>query len=163
MKTITINPFDVSSIENAIKELREYKKSLDKKCLKLIEIMCAEGEDYAINAVGHVDTGKTLSTIMGYRKGKEGLVVAGGNAVWLEFGTGVGNAEWAGGELPEGIVAHGEYGKGLGKNPPWFYFDERDGKVHITWGIDANSFMWKTARFLEENVSEYARKAFNEV
>ena len=163
MKTITINAFDENSINNAIAELKAYKKSLTSKCLKLIEVMCAEGEDYAINAVGHVDTGETLSSIMGYRKGKEGIIVAGGQAIWIEFGTGVGRAEWAGGVLPEGIVAHGEYGKGYGKKPPWFYYDEADGKLHIAWGLDATSFMWKTARFLENNVGEYARKVFNEV
>ena len=162
MKKITIQ-LSEESIKAAIKELDKYKRDINKKVQRLIELMVQHGEDYAINEVGHVDTGETLSSIHGYRDGNKGVVVAGGNAIWLEFGTGIRHNGPAGGsQHPKGTelgMTIGEYGKGQGANPGgWWYYD--GDKVRHTYGIEANLFMWKTARELERVAPELAREVF---
>lgn len=173
MKTITINPFDVSSIENAIADLKAYKKSLNEKCMKLIEAMCKEGEAYArARFAGHLWTGHLQETIMGYRKGNIGIISVGGDALWVEFGTGVAGGGYVGENMPASIPAtlsdgtSVSYPGGLGRGSDpngWTYYDKEFDRYVHTKGHPSDPFMWKTARFLEENVSEYARKAFNEV
>lgn len=162
MKKITIQ-LSEESIKAAIKELNKYKRELDKKVNALIELMLKHGEDYAINQVGHVDTGETLSSIHGYRDGNKGVVVAGGNAIWLEFGTGV-RHNGAQGSSPHPVGAElgmtiGDYGQGKGANPNgWWYYD--GDKVKHTYGIPANMFMWHTARELERVAPELAKEVF---
>ena len=162
MKKITIQ-LSEESIKAAIKELDKYKKELSKKVHALIDLMLKHGEDFAINQVGHVDTGETLSSIHGYRDGNKGVVVAGGNAIWLEFGTGVRHNGPAGGSPhPKGTelgMTIGEYGKGQGANPGgWWYYD--GDAVKHTYGIPANMFMWHTARELERVAPELAKEVF---
>jgi hypothetical protein len=162
MKRITMK-LDPDSIGKAIKELQAYKKDLAKKVQQLIDRMVEYGEDYAINQVGHVDTGETVSSIHGYRNGNKGVIVAGGNSIWLEFGTGVKH------NTPQGSSPHpkgqelgmtiGDYGQGKGANPQgWWYYD--DDRIKHTFGIRANMFMWKTARELERVAPELAREVF---
>jgi hypothetical protein len=125
--------------------------------------MCQYGEDFAINQVGHVDSGETVSSIHAYRNGNKGVIVAGGNAVWLEFGTGTRYNGAAGtSPHPEGEelgMKIGEYGAGHGADPNgWWYYDGE--RIKRTFGIQANMFMWKTARELERIAPELAREVF---
>ena len=152
-----------NGIKNAIKELRKYKNDIKRKTLKLIDSMLKFGEDYAINSVAHIDTGETLSSIRGYRNGDKGVIVAGGNAIWIEFGTGVRNNGSAGtSPHPKGSelgMAIGTYGKGHGADPNgWWYYDE--GEVKHTYGIKANMFMYKTALELQRVCPELAKEVF---
>ena len=163
MTTIKVDLNADNGIKNAIKELRQYRNSIKSKTLKLIDSMLRFGEDYAINSVAHVDTGETLSSIKGYRNGTKGVIVAGGNAIWIEFGTGVRNNGSAGtsphhkGE--ELGMTIGTYGQGKGADPNgWYYYD--DGEVVHTFGIKANMFMYKTALELQRVCPELAKEVF---
>lgn len=152
------------SISDAIKQLNTYKRELNRKVQLLLDAMVAYGEDYAINEVGHVDTGETLETIHGYRNGNKGVIVAGGNAIWLEFGVGVRHNGPAGSSPhPKGAelgMTIGEYGKKQGANTNgWWYYGE-DGQAHHTYGTKAQMFMWRTARELERVAPELAREVF---
>lgn len=160
------------SIKSAIKQLNSYKRSLNKKVLKLIDAMVAYGEDYAINEVGHVDTGDTLNTIRGYRNGNKGVIVAGGSAVFLEFGTGVRYNGPAGssphpkgneldmtiGEYPDDYYV--EHGVSRGASKHGWYYENGAGEYVHTYGIPAKMFMWKTARELERVAPELAKEIF---
>ena len=89
--------------------------------------------------------------------------MAGGAAIWLEFGTGVYYPDNYPGEKPSGIVAHGEYGKKENKGStgdPWFYYDEKQGRFRITRGLPARAFMWQTATHLRNHFPELARKVW---
>lgn len=158
------------SIKQAIDDLKTYKRDLSRKINLLIDHMVKFGEDYAINQVGHVDSGETLSSIRGYRSGNKGVIVAGGNAIWLEFGTGVRyNGPAGGSPHPQGAelgLTIGEYpgeyyvkhGQSQGASPDgWWYIDDA-GRARHTYGIEANMFMWKTARELERVAPELARE-----
>lgn len=151
--TIKIDIFNPQSIDNAISAVEHFKNSIKEQVSTMLDAMVAYGESYAINTLAHIDTGETLDSIVGYRDKNKGFIVAGGNAIWLEFGTGVyvsGQQEYPI-MIPPGIVYHGEYGKGGGDNPDgWFYLDDKDGKIHHTMGIPANMFMYKTLKQLEE-------------
>lgn len=131
-----------------------------------IEKLVGEGEKFAIWGISdHIDTGETISTIRGiaYRSQNKGVIVAGGAAIWLEFGTGVvKNFE----EYPHpkaeelGMSAIGTYGDGNGSNPNgWFYRDE-SGQVHHSNGVEATMFMYNTAKILAEKAPEYAKEVF---
>ena len=162
MKKIVISLSD-QSINSALKELQAYKKELSRKVNQIIDLMCKYGEDYAINQVGHVDSGETVSSIHGYRQGNKGVIVAGGNAVWLEFGTGV-RYNGSAGSSPHPVgeelgMVIGEYGLKHGANPNgWWYYDGEQAKH--TYGVKANMFMWKTARELERVAPELAKEVF---
>lgn len=147
-------------IDAAIREIKRNRLEVDKKVQELISVMVAEGEDYAINTVGHVDTGETLASIHGYREGNKGVIVAGGAAIWLEFGTGViRNSERHPKADELGMKAWGEYGKGHGKDPNGWYYPDGEGWSH-TYGIEANMFMYHTAQYLKQIFTEKAREVF---
>lgn len=111
----------------------------------------------------HIDTGNTLSTIHGYRNGNNGVIVANGAAIWIEFGTGV----YADGQTDHpllgrvnGIVGHGEYGKGHGADPNGWWYPGDDGEWHHTYGIKANYFMYNTAQMLKRECPQMAKEVF---
>lgn len=180
---IKIDPFNPESVDRAIKIIREHAEWVERTLKLLIEELVKFGENEAINRVEHIDTGETLNSITGYtfaagRHGNVGVVVAGGHAVWIEFGTGVYyNAGDAYPERPEGIVGIGEYGQGKGNQDFWLYptDDERlalrrpngdpvimdSGKYLAgTHGIPQNMFMWYTAQEMHNKVPEFARSLF---
>lgn len=164
-KTITIN-VSVNSIDKAIKELEVYKTRIEQRLNQLIDRMCADGASYAILNLTHIDTGATQSSIIGYRSGNMGIIEVGGNAIWIEFGTGVlgnrgsDNVHQDRGLL--GISEWGTYGKGQGSNPGgWFYYDEADhGKLKHTFGIPMNPFMEQAAHRLEREFRRKAKEVF---
>ena len=179
--TVIHIPLSEDGIEQAIREIKAYKRQLNGKIQRLITAMCRYGEDYAINVVGHVDTGETVNSIQGYRNGNRGVIVAGGNAIWLEFGTGVyynghpnGSPHPLGEELGFRI---GEYGQQHGLDQGWFYPTD-DPRYEIrrptadggdagtgygyTHGIEAQMFMFKTARELERKFPELAKQVFGQ-
>lgn len=146
-------------------------RTIPKNVVALISQMTRQGESWAINLVGHIDTGETVSSIHGYRNGDKGVIVAGGAAIWLEFGTGVVyNGE--GYNHPKaqelGIYAHGTFGKGHGASFNGWYYPDPNG-THIfngepyshTLGIPANRFMYNTAQMLIKNYPEMAKEIFS--
>lgn len=161
-KKITISASS-EGFRAAARWLENYKKQLEKNIESLIKRMCKEGEVTAKILLTHYDTGETSNSIMGYRDGKNhGVIIAGGNAIWLEFGTGV----YAPGQVDypkevDGIVGHGEYGDGHGADPSgWYYYDEVLGEVRHTYGIPANMFMYETSKMLQRQYAKMAKEIF---
>lgn len=160
---------------NAVaKFLLDYEKTLKGKVEELIRVMCRNGEDYAINGVGHIDTGETLSSIKAYRLGNVGVIIAGGQALWIEFGTGVvanaGNAPHP--KATElGMMPWGTYvapypvnktGEPHGADPNgWWYYDDA-GKLKHTYGIRGNKFFYNTAQMLRRSYPDMAKEIFGD-
>ena len=172
-------PLSTDGIDSAIKEIKAYKRKLYGKMQRLITAMCKEGEAYAIANVTHIDTGETVDSIHGYRKGNRGVIVAGGQAVWLEFGTGVyWNGYPNGSPHPYGEALGfkiGEFGKQHGLDQGWF-FPTTDPRYEIirhtangdvgtgygyTHGIQADMFMFKTIQELRRRAPELAKEIFS--
>lgn len=158
-------PLSTAGLNKAAEWLEDYAKSaLPKNCTDLISMMIGEGEHWAINELGHIDTGSTLSTIMGYREGDSGVILANGAAIWIEFGTGVvANA----GSTPHpkaaelGMSPWGTYGKGHGASFNGWWYKGDDGEYHHTMGIPANHFMYNTAQMLRRECGRMAQEIFS--
>jgi len=160
--------------------LTQIKLNVESCVSSLLDVLASEGESYAINYLGHIDTGTTLASISALRKGKQAIILAGGNAIWVEFGTGVirnsGNThpEVVDSEVP--IYPHGGYGKGRGKyTQGWWYYSDtqpnhssytraKNGGYYVhTKGIPQNMFMYHTYEKLVDKLPEYAKECFKEV
>ena len=162
-KKITIS-LSQSSIQNAIKELRQYQNDLNRKCEELAHRLADEGVIIAkmeIMSFPAVCTGELLESI----RDKPGAVITNGSqwviytgcpwAKYVEFGTGLvgqnnphpepGLANWK-----YDINNHGESG--------WFYF--KDGEWHWTKGMPSRPFMYETRMELATKVAKIAREVF---
>ena len=169
--TLGIN-IDMSGFIKTAEWLEKYAKNvLPKKVQELLELMTQKGEEIAKLNLKHIDTGETFNSIVGYRKGNEGYIVAGGNAVWIEFGTGVyapGQTDHPKLDEVPGIVRHGEWNGRHGANPNgWFYPNENgnfeyNGKRYShTMGIASNPFMYEASKFIRENCPQMAKEIFS--
>jgi len=149
----------------AARAVERYRQRLKKNIERLVEAMCKEGEFYAINRLEHVDTGETLESIRGYRNGNKGVIMAGGNAIWIEFGTGVRKNS---GNPPHplaselGMSPWGTYGEGHGAQWDGWYYPGDDGKIHFSTGMEGNQFMYLTAQLLKERYPDMAKEIFND-
>lgn len=162
-KSISV-PLSLQGLERAALWLEDYANDLPRRCENIIANMLQAGESYAINGLGHIDTGDTLSTIMGYRNGNKGVIVANGAAIWIEFGTGVVKNGW-GYNHPKaqelGMSAHGTYGEGHGASFNGWWYKGDDGEYHHTMGIPANRFMYNTAQMLRKDYPALAKEVFD--
>ena len=150
------------SIQNAIRELKSFRDSIDAKMDKLLEELAYIGVKEAsvrfTTAIydGVNDSSVTLEPIKdGYCIKAEGRAVA-----FIEFGAGVYHnpGEPYPNPRPAGIVGIGEYGKGYGKRNAWGFRDE-SGELVITHGTPAAMPMW----YASEEMRNSILKTFKEV
>lgn len=165
-KVITV-PLSEEGLNRAADWLEDYaKRILPKNARALVSRMVGQGEQWAINEMGHIDTGNTVASIIGYRNGDKGVIVAGGASVWIEFGTGVvanSGSEPHPKATELGMSPWGTYGKGHGASfNGWWYEDpEGSGIYHHTMGIPANHFMYNTAQTLRRECPDWAKEIFS--
>ena len=161
-KVIEMN-LSASSIDNAIKELREYLYSLERKKDKLLEELANIGVREAsvrfTTAMydGVNDSSITLEPITdGYCIKAEGKAVA-----FIEFGAGVyhNQGEPYPNPRPSGIVGIGEYGHGRGKRQAWGFTDD-SGNLVITHGNPAAMPMWYASEEMRSKILKIAREVF---
>ena len=153
----------VDSIDNAIKEVKAFRDSLDRKKDKLLNELANIGVREAsvrfTTAMydGVNDSHVTLNPISnGY------AIVAEGHAVaFIEFGAGVyhNTGEPYPNPRPEGIVGIGEYGKGYGKRQAWGFRDE-SGELVITRGNPAAMPMWYASEEMRSKIQKIAQEVF---
>lgn len=157
-------PATQEGMKEAANWLMRWKDKIQRNAEKLLAKMLQEGEQYALNYLGHIDTGETLSTIASYREGNHGILLVGGNAIWIEFGTGVVANQYN--PYPHhkaqelGMNAIGTYGKGHGHDPNGWWYMGDDGEYHHTYGIPANMFFYNTAQTLKREYDKYAKEIF---
>lgn len=159
--TVTI-PLTKSGMSQLNDVISDMIASLESKGKNLVSELVELGKDEAINNLGHIDTGETLESIQGEVDGLNGKVVAGGAAVWLEFGTGIHyNASDPYPQRPDGIVGIGQYGKGHGSQDGWYYpLNDEKTEYRFTHGIPAQMFMYNSAKTMEEELPNIAKKVF---
>lgn len=164
---IRVNPFSLESIDNALALLSTFTESTLDKVDRLIEEMVTEGEHISMILCLPAETGDTQMSIIreskvtGLRHNRYGYIIAGGAAIWLEFGTGVYYPDNYPGTKPSGIVGRGQYGQKKGSTgKPWTYYDEKQGRFRVTRGLPARAFMWQTATHLRNHFPELARKVW---
>lgn len=185
---ITLNALDSRSIERAIKDVQEYKGRIHAKTAILVEHMTSDGMEMAQESFDNsMNAGPESDVnVVKVPTGELSQLVraVGDQALFIEFGTGAfmrdNPAERADISAEGGQpVAHGEYGKGLGKNWVWRYRGEphaklfpgttvayiRRGRHRPGWmatrGQWAQSPMWKTKNRIAEDFSKMAREVFD--
>lgn len=165
MKTTINIGLDVGSIESAIAQLDKLKQDINEKAKALVKETVERGTELCEQAVSSMPDRDV--PIHGEWDGKnKGLVEAGGEAVFVEFGAGV---RYNG---PAGTSPHpmgedfgfliGEFGKKHGRNPEGWDYKDKSGNVVHTYGVKAQMFMYNAARQLEEEAPEIAKKVFTE-
>lgn len=162
-KKIVKMSLSVDSIDNAIREIKAFRDSLEQKKDKLLEELARIGVKEAsvrfTTAIydGVNDSSVTLDAIAnGYCIRAEGRAVA-----FIEFGAGVyhNSGDPYPNPRPEGIVGIGEYGKGYGKRQAWGFRDD-SGELVITHGNPAAMPMWYASEEMRNKILKIAREVF---
>lgn len=172
-KTIKLDCFSQSSIQNAIKALQSYQNNLTYKCQLLAEKLAEKGVEIARVQIADLDAIFTSELLQSVHSEYRGSIKGGGvwavvadskHAAFVEFGTGViGKANPYNGTLPEGVdwqyasgktirqLADGRYG--------WFY-KGKDGNWYFTEGMPSRPFMHNTANELRSIIVSTAKEVF---
>ena len=171
---ISIDIFDPDSIDEAVKQLDDYSKSLDAKVEELRRRLASEGYLIAETQFGTaIYDGHNDVSVELLDEGNKLVVRASGQSVlFIEFGTGVTFQTYhpKRGEL--GMNEVGTYGHGLGKlNGGWRYKGEKgtngeddpkhEGYVH-TYGNPANMPMYNASKDMRAHVLQIAREVFSD-
>jgi len=141
------------SIENAIKQVQEYKRELDDKVKALIKALVDKGVEIAkaqVRELGAVYTGELEESITGFFDESLGIGIIKTNcpyAVYVEFGTGV-----TGKRSPHPTPMGWKYDVNERGEDGWWYFNDRDKKWHWTSGMASRPFMYNTLQLLKAEV-----------
>lgn len=156
---ITINPYDKTSLDTAIKRLNEYKTSIDNKCDELIRRLSEIGLQIASARFETAMYDGNNDVSVSVSETADGIkIVASGQAVcFIEFGSGVAMGYgYPDDQKPAGIVGIGEYGKGHGATgEPWYY---AHGKKSL--GNPPAMAMLNARDVMIENIGSIAREVF---
>ena len=152
-----------SSIDNAIKELKSFRDSLERKKDKLLEELANIGvKEASVRFTTAMYDGVNDSHVSLETTNNGYVIVASGHAVaFIEFGAGVyhNSGEPYPDPRPEGIVGIGEYGKGYGKRQAWGYRNET-GELTITHGNPAAMPMWYASEEMRSKIAKIAKEVF---
>ena len=152
-----------SSIDDAMKELKAFRDSLDTKKYRLLEELTNIGlREASVRFTTAMYDGVNDSSVraelthFGYRIVAEGKAVA-----FIEFGAGVYHnpGEPYPDPRPSGIVGIGEYGKGQGKRQAWGFVDD-SGELVITHGNPAAMPMWYASEEMRSKIQKIAQEVF---
>ncbi len=164
----------VSSIDNAIRELKAFSQSIsDKEDLfrqrvaRRLRELVQEGFDSAqVEDLLSGGSRKPDVTVTAVESENITLVVASGtDAVYVEFGAGVyhngapgTSPHPKGGELGFTI---GDYGFGMGKRNVWGFYDGAE-ILQLTRGTPATMPMYEAAKRIREELPEIAKEVFGD-
>lgn len=183
-KVITMS-LSEKSIQNAIRELRDYQNSLTYKCQLLAEKLAENGVEIARVQIADLDAIFTSELISSIHAEYEGSTKGGGiwaviagtdHAAFVEFGTGiVGQQSPYPGELLDGLTWNYASGKTIRQAMQdisikgdtfvkageyyWTYIGD-DGKLHITKGMPSRPFMYLTANELRQIITQTEKEVF---
>lgn len=141
-----------SSINDAIKAVKNMEKRIDKFMKKLAEI----GLDEATVSFAAADYSGENDVVVDVIKTDKGYIVeAKGEAVaFIEFGAGVYyNSPDPYPQRPNGVSGIGEYGDGKGKRAAWGYYDD-GGNLVITRGTPAAMPMYNAMQEIKRIAKE---------
>ena len=152
-----------ASIENAIKELKAFRDSIDPKKDQLTAALARIGvQEASIRFTTAMYDGINDSSVSLEPTATGYAIVAQGRAVcFIEFGAGVyhNTGEPHPNPRPEGIVGIGQYGKGYGKRQAWGFKNE-SGELVVTHGNPAAMPMWYASAEMRSNLLKIAREVF---
>jgi hypothetical protein len=165
----------LGTIRNAIAELEEYEKDLQKKVHTLMEKLAEIGVENARQGFGkaiYAGTNDVVVEPLTWVDDNKLIVVARGNAItFIEFGAGVHYAADAHPLAGDFGFNRGGYGHGLGRLDSWRYKGDpgnagtviEDGKHQgevSTHGNPANRAMYEAAKEMREQITKLAEEVF---
>ena len=170
---ISLDVLSTASLDAAIQQLNDYTASLERKAETLKERLAAAGYMIAEAGFGTALYDGTNDVSMELIEEQDRLVIraSGETVMFIEFGTGVHNAEHPmQNEIP-GIVGHGQYGYGLGRLEKWRYPqskgagtggvpDPKHKGYYITHGNPANMPMYNAKKEIRDEILSIAREVF---
>lgn len=173
---IEINPLSTKSIEAAIKQIEDYRNSLEGKCQELIQRLAEIGVEVIetnITSAQTDDSSKThkIDKDTNNTKGHAELVlkVKGEDLVFIEFGAGVhfngpvGTAvSPVGEELGFTIGSYSDYGPGgksFGQFDMWYYRGP-DGEEKYTHGTEGTAPVYNASLEMRRKIIEIAEEVF---
>lgn len=159
---ITIDLFNPASIQKALAILEGYKQSLTTKQTELIENAVRKSADAANQVyVHHPGDHGIASAFYSVENGADGVTgtvtatAPAGEIGFIEFGTGIHHPEWDSSQVPYTPPEHGSYGKGQGRDPGWWYYNNWP-----TDGRDPASAMLVARQTMIDSVLDDAREVF---
>ena len=157
------------SLDEAIRKVEQYSKDFKDKTARFTDEVASRVKTSAVDKLaGHIETAETIQSVkVQHRFGSyTARVLAGGAAIWLEFGTGVVANSVGVGAFPHpkaaelGMMGIGTYGEGHGADPDgWWYYDETGRRRH-TYGIPATMFMYHSAMEVRDMIPGIARRIY---
>lgn len=158
------------SISRAIKELQQYKNSLDFRCALFVEELGKIGVKTAqeiFHTDGEGDSPRTVSVtfeLTDTRNNKcVGQIVATGEGVlFWEFGAGIyynnGNAHPKAAELGMGVGTYPNQRHAI--NPGYWWYTDDAGKAHFSRGTEATMPMYKASLEMIDKIKDVAKEVF---
>ena len=175
-KTININLFDSKSIQNAIKQLEQYRDDLPRKAQQLCERLAEEGVKVADVAINSVPIGRTITLTTDINPSKMGcraiLKMTGRetrtedgrifySALGIEFSAGIRYASTASPLAKDFGMGTGTFpGQTHAENPEGWYYRGEDGKWHHSYGIQASMPMYKAITEMQQKVDAIVKEVF---
>lgn len=171
-RTIHVDLLSPSSIDAAIRELRDYQKWVESKAVELRERVAyfiAKDASAVFNTATADDllgegvvTGSVEVTVN--NDGDISLVIANGkDAVFMEFGAGIyhnGSVGSSPHPLGAGLgYTIGSYGENGAKEAWGFYGD--DGELHLTRGVPASMPLYNAMTAVVNEIVDIAREVFS--
>lgn len=158
------------SINEAIKQLEDYRSSLQYKARMFVERMAEEGVEIARYHIGDLDavlSGELIQSIHSEYKNSTKdsvtfcVVADSEHALYVELGTGMVGAENPyPGKIPV-VYAQGKYIKKTEDGRYyWFYQKEEGGQWYYTEGMPSRPFMYNTSLDLAKIASKIAKEVF---
>lgn len=167
MKKISID-LSVSSIEEAIREIEEYKNSLTYKVAQFVERLASAGipviEENMYTEGDSSTEHNVYVKINSFGAYSEAtLVLQGKDIAFIEFGAGV-HYNGAVGTSPhpkgqEMQLTIGSYGKGHGAEEYWWYVDESGAPIYSR-GTKASMPMYKAGVEMRQTFINIAKEVF---
>lgn len=165
-----------ASIQNAIKEIEQYRGSLETRTRVLVGRLAEMGLDVAKARISESELSSFVTVNVNYQNQDNGcraMLIATGQNLYsamdeghvnafllIEFGAGVAvnpTDNPLSGKYGYGV---GTYGKGHGNDPNGWWFLDVDGKWHHTYGTRATMPMFKAYDTLMNNIYRVAREVF---
>lgn len=155
------------SIQSAIKQVEEYKKSLPSKCELLVRLLAEHGMSVSKAIIEqHIFSGQTLNSIRIENRSDSGItrmsiVVESDAILFLEFGSGILYSGTVNPKSAELGMGPGTYpGEGHWDDPNgWWYLGD-DGEYHHSFGIEAAMPMYRATMDIVRNVGTIAKAVF---
>lgn len=160
---IVVNPFDTKSINEALKQLKQYQKDFQVKEELFVKRLAEIGVSVATTGFALADyDGVNDVQVTMTQSGASAKVIAYGETVgFIEFGTGVRNPEWDNSGMEYTPPEHGTYGKGMGaRSSGWFFKQNEGGAARHTYGNHPAEAMRTARDTMIERVTQIAREVW---